>query len=141
MGKSMSAKVMSGLIRAIPKYTAEQSERRIRDALVKGEKPVKANGKLYVIDGGLSKAYHRRTGIAGYTLIFNSHHLALAEHTEYDRKGDNTPKMYVTEMLPRRLLVRDTDIGEELKKRIFDLEELIECYRIGLIKEHERGEY
>ena len=107
--------------------------------VVKGEKPVKANGKLYVIDGGLSKAYHRRTGIAGYTLIFNSHHLALAEHTEYDRKGDNTPKMYVTEMLPRRLLVRDTDIGEELKKRIFDLEELIECYRIGLIKEHERG--
>ncbi|MCR5544753.1 MAG: fructose-1,6-bisphosphatase [Eubacterium sp.] len=106
--------------------------------VAKGEKPVKADGKLYVIDGGLSKAYHSKTGIAGYTLIFNSHHLALAEHTKYDRKGDNTPKVYVTETLPRRLLVKDTDKGEEIKKRIFDLEELVECYRIGLIKEHER---
>lgn len=103
--------------------------------VAKGEKPVKADGKLYVIDGGLSKAYHSKTGIAGYTLIYNSHHLALAEHLEFDRNGDNTPKMYVTETLPRRMLVRDTDVGRELAKRIFDLEELLECYRIGLIKE------
>ena len=103
--------------------------------VAKGEKPVKAGGKLYVIDGGLSKAYHSRTGIAGYTLIFNSHHLALAEHREFDRNGDNTPEMYVTETMKHRLLVRDTDKGEEIKKQIFDLEELMECYNIGLIKE------
>ena len=103
--------------------------------VAKGEKPVKAGGKLYVIDGGLSKAYHSRTGIAGYTLIFNSHHLALAEHREFDRNGDNTPEMYVTETMKHRLLVRDTDKGEEIKKQIFDLEELLECYNIGLIKE------
>ena len=103
--------------------------------VTKGEKPVKADGKLYVIDGGLSKAYHGTTGIAGYTLIFNSHHLALAEHREFDRDGDNTPEMFITETMRHRILVRDTDIGKELGKQIFDLEELLECYKIGLIKE------
>ena len=103
--------------------------------VAKGEKPVKAGGKLYVIDGGLSKAYHPKTGIAGYTLIFNSHHLALAEHREFDKDGDNTPEIYVTETMRRRLLVQDTDKGEEIRKQIFDLEELLECYSLGLIKE------
>ncbi len=103
--------------------------------VAKGEKPVKANGKLYVIDGGLSKAYHSKTGIAGYTLIFNSHHLALAEHRQFERDGVNTPEMYVTETMKRRLLVKDTDIGKEIEKQIFDLEELLECYSLGLIKE------
>lgn len=103
--------------------------------VAKGEKPVKANGKLYVIDGGLSKAYHSKTGIAGYTLIFNSHHLALAEHRQFERNGVNTPEMYVTETMKRRLLVKDTDIGKEIEKQIFDLEELLECYSLGLIKE------
>ena len=103
--------------------------------VAKGEKPVKANGKLYVIDGGLSKAYHSKTGIAGYTLIFNSHHLALAEHRQFVRDGVNTPEMYVTETMKRRLLVKDTDVGKELEKQIFDLEELLECYSLGLIKE------
>jgi fructose-1,6-bisphosphatase-3 len=101
----------------------------------KGEKPVKADGRLYVIDGGLSKAYHGTTGIAGYTLIFNSHHLALAEHREFDRNGENTPEMYVTETMKSRLLVKDTDRGDEIRKQIFDLEELLECYSLGLIKE------
>ena len=96
---------------------------------------MKANGKLYVIDGGLSKAYHSKTGIAGYTLIFNSHHLALAEHRQFVRDGVNTPEMYVTETMKRRLLVKDTDVGKELEKQIFDLEELLECYSLGLIKE------
>ncbi len=103
--------------------------------VAKGERPVKAGGKLYVIDGGLSKAYHEKTGIAGYTLIFNSHHMALAEHREFDKNGDNTPEMYITESMKHRLLVRDTDNGKVLKKQIFDLEELFECYSIGLIKE------
>ncbi|MCR5213056.1 MAG: fructose-1,6-bisphosphatase, partial [Eubacterium sp.] len=103
--------------------------------VAKGEKPVKADGRLYVIDGGLSKAYHSKTGIAGYTLIFNSHHLALAEHTEFEKDGISTPKMYVTETMKKRLLVKDTDKGKELEKVISDLEELLECYRLGLIKE------
>lgn len=100
-----------------------------------GERPVKANGKLYVIDGGLSKAYHSKTGIAGYTLIFNSHHLALAEHKEYIQDGENTPEIQVTEVMKNRLLVRDTDLGVEMKKQISDLVELLECYKVGLIKE------
>lgn len=100
-----------------------------------GERPVKANGKLYVIDGGLSKAYHSTTGIAGYTLIFNSHHLALAEHKEYVPDGENTPEIQITEVMDHRLLVKDTDKGEEIRKQIADLCELQECYNMGLIKE------
>src|SRR5699024_3801346 len=79
-----------------------------------GEKPVKANGKLYVIDGGISKAYQSKTGIAGYTLIFNSHCLALAEHRNYmkmDKQTSYAPEVHVTERLPERMKVVDTDIG------------------------------
>ena len=101
----------------------------------KGEKPVKADGKLYIIDGGLSKAYHQTTGIAGYTLIFNSHHLALAEHKPYVPGEENSPEIQVTEVMPERLRVCDTDPGEEIKKQIANLGELIECYNLGLIKE------
>ena len=101
----------------------------------KGETPVKADGKLYIIDGGLSKAYHKTTGIAGYTLIFNSHHLALAEHKPYVPGEENSPEIFVTEVMPERLRVCDTDSGDEIKRRIADLGELLECYNIGLIKE------
>ena len=101
----------------------------------KGEKPVKADGKLYIIDGGLSKAYHDITGIAGYTLIFNSHHLALAEHKTYIPGEENSPEIHITEVMPERLRVCDTDSGDEIKKQIADLCELIECYDLGLIKE------
>ena len=101
----------------------------------KGEKPVKADGKLYIIDGGLSKAYHKTTGIAGYTLIFNSHHLALAEHKPYVPGEENSPDIHITEVMPARLRVCDTDSGNEIKDRIDDLCELIECYNLGLIKE------
>lgn len=101
----------------------------------KGETPLKADGKLYIIDGGLSKAYHQTTGIAGYTLIFNSHHLALAEHKPYVPGEENSPEIQITEVMPERLRVCDTDSGEEIKKQIEDLGELIECYNLGLIKE------
>ena len=103
--------------------------------VIKGEKPVKADGKLYIIDGGLSKAYHQTTGIAGYTLIFNSHHLALAEHKPYVPGEENSPEIHVTEVMPERLRVCDTGYGDEIKKQIEDLGELIECYNLGLIKE------
>lgn len=103
--------------------------------VVDGERPVKADGKLYIIDGGLSKAYHSKTGIAGYTLIFNSHHLALAEHKEYTRDGENTPEIQVTEVMDHRLLVKDTDEGKKIMQQISDLQELLECYKLGLIRE------
>lgn len=104
-----------------------------------GETPVKADGKLYVIDGGIAKAYHSRTGIAGYTLIFNSHHLALAEHTSFsqiqDVMGSYTPKITVTESMPHRILTSETDAGVELRETMVDLQRLAEAYRAGTIKE------
>ncbi len=103
-----------------------------------GETPVKANGKLYVIDGGLSKAYQQRTGIAGYTLIYNSHHLALAEHMPFNPDKENTPRVSITEKMQNRVLVGATDKGDELKVRIADLCELVSAYRNGDLKESEQ---
>ncbi|MCI8659598.1 MAG: fructose-1,6-bisphosphatase [Lachnospiraceae bacterium] len=100
-----------------------------------GETPVKAGGKLFIIDGGLSKAYQKHTGIAGYTLIYNSHHLALAEHKPFDPKKESTPRVSIVEKVKNRVMVADTDKGEELRSRIADLKELVAAYRRGDIKE------
>lgn len=106
--------------------------------LKEGETPVKAGGKLYVIDGGLSKAYQSKTGIAGYTLIYNSHHLALAEHKPFDPNRENTPKVSIVEKMKRRVMVADTDKGAELALQIEDLKELVSAYREGVLKERIR---
>lgn len=103
-----------------------------------GETPIRAGGKLFIIDGGLSKAYQERTGIAGYTLIFNSHHLALAEHKPFDPERERTPKVYIVEKMQKRITVADTDEGKELACRIEDLKELLKAYRSGLLKERVR---
>ncbi len=100
-----------------------------------GETPVKAGGRLFIIDGGLSKAYQKHTGIAGYTLIYNSHHLALAEHKPFDPKKESTPKVSIVEKTKKRVMVADTDRGVELRSRIEDLKELVAAYRRGDIKE------
>lgn len=104
-----------------------------------GESPVKAGGKLYVIDGGISKAYQPKTGIAGYTLIFNSHSLSLAEHRSFEKIMDDisayTPTLTVSEHMPERLLVMDTDDGKEIQAHIDDLLALIDAYRSGDMKE------
>lgn len=104
-----------------------------------GETPVKAKGKLFVIDGGISKAYQPKTGIAGYTLIFNSHYLALAEHRNFEQiendMGSYTPNIQVVDVMPRRLTVADTDEGRQIRVRIEDLGELLEAYESGIIKE------
>ena len=100
-----------------------------------GESPVKAGGRLFLIDGGLSKAYQAKTGIAGYTLIYNSNHLALAEHKPFDPDKESTPKVSVVENRKRRVMVADTDKGTELAERIEDLKELVTAYREGIIKE------
>ncbi len=100
-----------------------------------GETPVKAGGKLYIIDGGLSKAYQSKTGIAGYTLIHNSRHLALAEHKPFCPGKKNTPKVTIVEKMKKRVMVGDTDLGGELTEKINDLKELVSAYRKGVIKE------
>lgn len=83
-----------------------------------GETPVKAGGKLFIIDGGLSKAYQATTGIAGYTLIYNSNHLALAEHMPFDPNKESSPRVSVVEKMQSRVMVADTDKGRELAGQI-----------------------
>lgn len=102
----------------------------------KGESPVKAGGKLFIIDGGISKAYQKQTGIAGYTLIFNSRHLALAMHKPFVPGEENTPQIRIVEQMRERIMVRDTDTGRELLSQIEDLKELIEAYSRGAIREN-----
>ncbi|MCI9449054.1 MAG: fructose-1,6-bisphosphatase [Clostridiales bacterium] len=100
-----------------------------------GESPVKAGGRLFVIDGGISKAYRSKTGIAGYTLIFDSHSLQLAEHRPAENGIFKTPKIRVVEKLERRFNVSDTDNGAELYEKSRDLSRLIEAYRSGEVPE------
>jgi fructose-1,6-bisphosphatase III len=108
----------------------------------KGESPVKANGRLLVIDGGFSRAYQAQTGIAGYTLIFNSYGLLLASHLGFDATeeafSEGRELHSNTEILERtgqRLFVRDTDRGRALQVEIAELQELLAAYRSGMIKE------
>ena len=101
-----------------------------------GENPVKAGGKLFVIDGGISKAYQKATGIAGYTLIYDSHSLSLAVHKPFiSGKSEHTPDIQLVEKLECRANISDTDIGEELGEKIHDLRELLLAYRTGMVKE------
>ncbi|MVX66261.1 fructose-bisphosphatase class III [Clostridium chromiireducens] len=108
----------------------------------KGESPIKANGKLLVIDGGFSRAYQAQTGIAGYTLIYNSYGLLLVSHEPFEstqkaieEEKDILSTTLVLEQQVERKRVGDTDIGEELKHQIIDLELLLDAYRKGIIKE------
>lgn len=112
---------------------------------VKGENPIKANGKLMVIDGGFSRAYHKDTGIAGYTLIYHSRGFQLVQHEPFTsaedaiRTGaDIKGTTQIVEFNQRRLRVADTDKGVEIRQQIADLEELLYAYRHGIITEKER---
>lgn len=109
--------------------------------IIKGEKPVKANGKLLVIDGGFSKAYQPETGIAGYTLVFHSRGLQLVQHEPFESRQkaieegqDIISNTVLSEFNSRRLMVRDTDKGKILEEQIADLQKLLCAYRTGLIK-------
>ena len=109
----------------------------------KGESPVKANGQLIVIDGGMSKAYQNVTGIAGYTLIYNSFGLVLVAHQPFESKQeavrsgkDIVSKATYLDKVKHRKRVSDTDIGTQLKQQIFDLKMLLTAYRMGIIKEN-----
>ena len=106
-----------------------------------GESPVKSGGRLIVIDGGLAKAYQDVTGIAGYTLIFNSHGMLLAAHEPftsakdaYENNVDMISSLSIVEVSKERILVGDTDIGQQLYNDIKDLKLLLTAYRKGIIK-------
>lgn len=108
----------------------------------KGESPIKCNGKLLVIDGGFSKAYQHKTGIAGYTLVANSYGMRLVSHEPFEsteaairKESDIFSDSIVVETALRRQCVADTDIGVELKESIHQLEELLDAYREGVLVE------
>jgi len=107
-----------------------------------GECPVKANGKLLVIDGGFSKAYQPETGIAGYTLVYHSRGLELVQHQPFTSTEDAIKSgtdirstRQIVEMNSHRMMVRDTDKGAELIEQINELYKLLHAYRNGFIKE------
>lgn len=109
-----------------------------------GESPMRAGGKRLVIDGGFSKPYHKTTGIAGYTLIYNSHGLQLVQHEAFENKekaieagSDIHSRVQIEEFKYHRMLVRDTDRGRELLQQVNNLSRLVEAYRRGIIKEKE----
>lgn len=108
----------------------------------KGENPIKADGRLMVIDGGFAKAYHNTTGIAGYTLVYHSRGFQLVQHEPFTsteeaiRNGtDIKSTTQIVEMTGQRAMVNDTDIGAELRVQIADLNNLLLAYRRGFIKE------
>lgn len=104
----------------------------------KGEHPVRAEGKLLVIDGGFCKSYHKTTGIAGYTLIFNSHGIRIKSHQPFQsvyealtENKDIESKSELVETEKERLMVRDTDSGKKIKEDIDGLKMLLQAYRNG----------
>lgn len=110
--------------------------------VIKGESPVKADGKLIVIDGGMSEAYQKVTGIAGYTLIYNSHGLLLVAHQPFESKQkaieEETDILSTHELLAKadkRQRIEDTDVGESLNRQIHELKLLLAAYYRGFIKE------
>ena len=113
---------------------------------VKGEHPVKANGRYIRIDGGFCRAYHDTTGIAGYTLIYSSRGLRLVSHSPFEGKDATVRENrdilaaddVIFEMMPKRMLVRDTDVGKRLIDRMNDLRSLLDAYREGVVMPEEK---
>ena len=108
----------------------------------KGESPIKCGGKLLVIDGGFSKAYQAKTGIAGYTLVYNSHGMWIAAHEPFESKEaairketDIVSDSFIVESSSIRLRVADTDTGYDIREQICQLEDLLKAYRDGIIVE------
>ena len=111
---------------------------------IAGENPVKCNGKLILIDGGFSKTYRRKTGIAGYTLTYNSYGLTLSAHEPFDWSNeavrdelDIVSHQEAVEYRDKRILVGDTDVGKRMMIRIEELKKLIQAYQDGEIAERD----
>ena len=109
-----------------------------------GESPVKADGKLFMIDGGFSKAYRKTTGIAGYTLVYNSYGIKIISLAPFESQekaikegADILSSTVVFDEIREITKVKDTDIGKELQKQIDDLKKLLISYKTGLIKQKE----
>ncbi len=107
----------------------------------RGENPIKADGRLMVIDGGFAEAYHTTTGIAGYTLVFHSRGFELIQHEPFKntkeaiRQGtDIKSSKQIVEMTGKRMMVSDTDTGHNIALQIKELQELLYAYRHGMIK-------
>lgn len=108
----------------------------------KGETPIHCGGKLLVIDGGFSKAYQDKTGIAGYTLVVNSHGMRLVAHEPFEstesailHESDIFSDSFILETTALRQKISDTEIGAELRETIHQLEELLQAYRDGILIE------
>ena len=109
---------------------------------IKGETPIRAEGKRFVIDGGFSKPYQEKTGIAGYTLIYNSHGIQLVEHESFESReqailsgSDIHNRTLLEDFSRHRIRVRDTDRGKELQQQVSNLQHLLAAYQTGIIKE------
>ena len=109
---------------------------------IEGESPIRAEGKRFVIDGGFSKPYQKKTGIAGYTLIYNSHGIQLVEHESFESReqailsgNDIHSRTLLQDFTKHRSHIRDTDRGRELQSQVDNLEHLLIAYTTGLIKE------
>ena len=110
---------------------------------IKGETPIRANGKRFVIDGGFSKPYQEKTGIAGYTLIYNSHGIQLVEHESFESReqavlsgSDIHSRTLLQDFSGHRIHIQDTDKGKELQRQLESLEELLAAYRSGEMPQH-----
>ena len=109
---------------------------------IKGESPIRAKGKRFVIDGGFSKPYQEKTGIAGYTLIYNSHGIQLVEHESFESReqavlsgSDIHSRTLLQDFSGKRIRIKDTDKGKELLEQIESLEQLLAMYRNGSLRE------
>lgn len=109
---------------------------------IKGETPIRAEGKRFVIDGGFSKPYQEKTGIAGYTLIYNSHGIQLVEHESFESReqailsgSDIHNRTLLEDFSRHRIRVRNTDRGKELQQQVSNLQHLLAAYQTGIIKE------
>lgn len=131
----------------LDEFSVEGNQRHVINGHVpvrtgKGESPLRAGGKLMVIDGGFAKAYHKTTGIAGYTLIYHSSNFELVEHEPFTsveeaiaNGTDIVGSTKMVEQTAKRVCVRDTDMGRVLQSQIDELTELLFAFRHGIIKE------
>ncbi|MEA4987184.1 MAG: fructose-1,6-bisphosphatase [Anaerovorax sp.] len=108
----------------------------------KGTSPLHANGRVFVIDGGFAKPYQKKTGIAGYSLIYNSYGFILTSHEPFEsakvaveQEKDIHATMVAKEDITKRILNKDTDLGKQMQGKIIDLKKLLHAYRCGLVKQ------